>query len=169
MTYDHIVLLHLICAIFFLGAITTEVLVLAPLHKHMPIENFRRIEFLMFRQIRRTYPLFLLPLYGSGIWMYSVHLSDAGGLSGLLSTTFGILLTLKLGLALGLLTIFASAPFVFMPLAARGQSFGRKLKHFFIVTGNETDFLISRFDGVHYLAFGLGVSIVILAKAMYFL
>jgi hypothetical protein len=169
MAHEHIVLIHLICAIFFLGAITTEVLVLAPLHRYLSLEDFRRIEFLMFRQIRRTYPLFLLPLYGSGFWMYYTFYSGADGLADFLSTTFGLMLTIKLVLAMGLFTIFALAPLVFMPLALKGKTFRQKLLHMLIVTGDETRFLINRFDGVHYLAFGLGLAIVIIAKTMFFL
>lgn len=101
--------------------------------------------------------------------MYWVHLSGADSLGAFLATTFGLMLTLKLGLAMGLFTIFATAPFLFMSKVAAGLGFAQNLKHFFIVTGNDTDFKIERFDGVHYLAFGLGVAIVIIAKTMYFL
>lgn len=168
MAYEHIVLIHLLCAIFFLGAIATEVLVLAPLHRHLSMEEFRKIEFLMFRRIRRTYPIFLLPLYGSGFWMYWIHLSGAENIGVFVGSAFGLMLTIKLALAMGLFTIFATAPYLFMPKVAAGMGLMQNLKHFFIVTGGDNDFHIDRFDGVHYLAFGLGVVIVIIAKTMYF-
>ncbi len=169
MAYEYIVIVHLVCAIFFLGAIATEVLVLAPIHRYISTDQFRKIEFLMFRQIRRTYPLFLLPLYGTGFWMYSVQMEGYESFAAFLGSTFGILLTLKLGLALGLASVFVLAPFLFMPKAVSGQGFKKVFMHFLIVTAPEEKFKIERFDGIHYLAFGLGVAIVILAKLMFIL
>ena len=76
-----------------------------------------------------------------------------------------MLLTIKMSLALGLLTIFASSPFVFM--RSRPRSTVGHFKHFLIVTGGPEDFRIDRFEAVHYLAMGLGICIVILAKLMF--
>ncbi len=169
MPYEYLVLLHLTCAILFLGAIATEVLVLAPLRGILTDEEFRRIEFFMFRKIRRTYPIFLIPLYGTGFWMYATPFSGAAGLMDFISTTFGLLLTLKMILALGMFSIFALAPHLFMPKVAAGLGFKAKAKHMLIVSGGPEDFRTDRFDGVHYLAFALGLGIVFLAKAMFFL
>lgn len=166
MDYSHIVILHLVCAIFFGGAIFTEVFALAPLRRHLSEEEFRKIEFLLFRRIRRAYPVVLVPLFGTGFWMYAEHLSGAGGFAALVETRFGLLLTLKLGLALALFSVFATAPVLFMPGAA-GPSWRRRVKHLLIVTGDETQFRTDRFDGLHWLAFSLVLGIVILAKAMY--
>lgn len=167
MDYSHVVLIHLLCALIFGGAIATEVLALGPLRKVMSAEEFRRIEFLLFRRIRRSYPVFLVPLYGTGFWMYGEHLSAAGGFAELVETSFGLLLTLKLGLALGLFSIFATAPFLFMPTAVAGQGIGARMRHLFWVTGDETQFRCDRFDGLHYLALAFVVGIVVLAKAIY--
>ncbi len=167
--YDYVVILHLICAVFFLGAITTEVLVLAPLRSVLTEEEFCRIEFFMFRRIRRTYPLFLLPLYGSGFWMYARYYSGSEGLADFISTSFGLLLTVKMTLALGMLTIFALAPHVFMPKVGAGKGAWNKAKHMLIVLGGPEDFRTDRFDGIHYLAFALGLGIIILAKLMFIL
>ena len=166
MDYSHIVIVHLVCAIFFGGAIFTEVFALAPLRRYLSEEEFRRIEFLLFRRIRRAYPVALVPLFGTGFWMYGEHLSGAGGFAALIETRFGLLLTLKMGLALGLFSVFATAPVLFMPDAA-GPGWRNRLKHLAIVTGDETQFRTDRFDGLHWLAFSLVLAIVILAKAMY--
>ena len=168
MDHAHIVLIHLLCAIFFGGAIATEVLALAPLRKVMGADEFRRVEFLLFRRIRRAYPVFLIPLYGTGFWMYGEHLVAAGSLADLVATRFGLLLTIKLGLALGLFSVFATAPFLFMPTVVAGAGLGARVRHLLLVSGDETQFRCDRFDGVHYLAFALIVGIVVLAKAMYF-
>lgn len=78
-----------------------------------------------------------------------------------------MLLTVKMALALGLLTIFAASPFVFMK--HRSRSAVGHFKHFLIVTGGPEDFRIDSFEAVHYLALGLGVGIVLLAKLMFML
>ena len=169
MPHEYIVLIHLICAVIFLGAIATEVLVLAPLRGILTEDEFCRIEFFMFRQIRRTYPIFLIPLYGTGFWMYAEYLGGADGFMDFISTRFGALLTLKMTLALGMFSIFALAPHLFMPKVAAGLGFKAKAKHMLIVSGGPEDFRTDRFDGVHYLAFALGLGIVFLAKAMFFL
>jgi len=169
MPYEYIALTHLTCAILFLGAIATEVLVLAPLRSVLTEDEFCRIEFFMFRKIRRTYPIFLIPLYGTGFWMYAEHFSGADGFLDFISNTFGLLLTLKMVLAIGMFSIFALAPHLFMPKVAAGLGFKQKAKNMLIITGVPEDFRTDRFDGVHYLAFALGLGIVFMAKAMFFL
>ena len=96
-----------------------------------------------------------------------MHVETAGGLAALLITRFGLLLTIKMTLAIGFFSVFATAPFVVMHGAA-GCGFGARLRHFGFVTGDETSFRCYRFDGMHWLAFSLAPGIVILAKTMYF-
>ena len=166
---DHylIVLFHLLCAVLFVGAVAMEVLILEPVRKFIGDETFQRVEFYLFRRIRRTYPLAVIPLYITGFYMYFGYVDNLGGFESFIDTRFGQLLTLKMSLALGLLTIFASSPFVFM--RQRTRSMGGHIKHFFVVTGGPEDFRVDRFETVHYLAMGLGVGIVIVAKLMFVL
>lgn len=165
MEYQLIVLIHLVGAILFVGAVALEVLVLEPVRKLMSEPVFQQVEFFLFRRIRRTYPLAIIPLFITGFYMYGGYVEQYGGQAALLATRFGVLLTVKMALALGLLLIFASAPFVFMQPRARGL--GGHLKHFFWVSGEAQDFRMDRFEIVHYLAFALGMSIVVLAKLMF--
>lgn len=165
MEYQLIVLIHLLGAILFVGAVALEVLVLEPVRKLMSEPVFQQVEFFLFRRIRRTYPLAILPLFITGFYMYGNYVDHHGGYAELLATRFGVLLTVKMVLALGLLAIFASAPFVFMQTRAR--SLGGHVKHFLWVSGEAQDFRIDRFEFVHYLAFGLGMAIVVLAKVMF--
>jgi putative copper export protein len=81
-----------------------------------------KVEFHLFRRIRRTYPLAVIPLYVTGFYMYFGHIDNYGGFSELIATSFGQLLTLKMTIALGLLTIFASSPFLFMQPEKRSPS-----------------------------------------------
>ncbi|MFV8825237.1 hypothetical protein ACNKW1_11020 [Thauera sp. WH-2] len=165
MDHQVVVLFHLICAILFVGAVAMEVLILEPVRKIIGEDVFQRVEFYLFRQIRRTYPLAVIPLYITGFYMYFTYVENFGGFSAFIDTRFGMLLTIKMSLALGLLTIFASSPFVFM--RSRPRSTVGHFKHFLIVTGGPEDFRIDRFEAVHYLAMGLGICIVILAKLMF--
>lgn len=167
MDYSYVVLIHLICAIFFVGALATEVFALGPIRRHLSEEEFQKVEFFLFRRIRRTYPVALIPLYGTGFWMYFEHVAAHGGLGELLSTRFGLLLTVKMVLALALFTIFASAPFLFM--TRRSTSLRGWVKHLLVVTGGPREFLTGRFDAIHYVALSLGLAIVITAKLMFIL
>ena len=98
--------------------------------------------------------------------MYFGYLENFGGSFGeFVDTRFGLLLTIKMSLALGLLTIFASSPFLFMQQKQR--TIGGHLMHFLTVTGQPGDFRIDRFEVIHYVALGFGLGIVVLAKAMF--
>lgn len=165
MLHDVLRLIHLLCAMCFGGAIITEVLALGPLRHVVSQSEFTRMEYLLFRRIRRSYPPIVVALFATGFVMYAQFLGAAGGWGPFLDTSFGLLLTVKMGLALGLAAIFLSAPFVFMPGAATGLR-GR-LRHFLLISGSDRDFVSARFAAVHYLAFLLVISIVVLARLIY--
>ena len=167
MDHQVVVLFHLLCAILFVGAVAMEVLILEPVRKLIGDEVFQRVEFYLFRRIRRTYPLAVIPLYITGFYMYFGYVENFGGFESFISTSFGMLLTAKMAMALGLLTIFATSPFVFMQ--PRSRNAVGHLKHFLIVTGGPEDFRIDRFELMHYLALGFGLGIVLLAKLMFML
>ena len=93
--------------------------------------------------------------------MYSGYIESYGGFSALIETSFGQLLTLKLILALGLLFIFAVAPFAFMTKQPN------PIKHFFIITGTWKEFRIDRFEVIHYAALTLGVLLVVIGKVLW--
>ncbi|WP_068805984.1 hypothetical protein [Thauera phenolivorans] len=167
MDHQLVVMFHLLCAVLFVGAVAMEVLILEPVRKLIGDELFQQVEFYLFRRIRRTYPFAVIPLYITGFYMYFGYIESFGGFAAFIDTRFGMMLTVKMSLALGLLTIFATSPFVFMQ--HRSRSAGGHLKHFLIVTGGPEDFRIDRFEAVHYLAMGLGIGIVVLAKLMFML
>lgn len=163
MSHEMLVLIHLLGAVLFVGAIALEVFILEPIKKHIGLETFQKFEFYLFRAIKRRYWVGVLPLYVTGFVMYHDYMESFGGFQALIATDFGKLLTLKLGIALGLLAIFLTAPFLFM----RRQP--NPVKHFFLVTGGWEDFRIERFEVIHYLALTFGLSLVVLGKVLWML
>jgi hypothetical protein len=161
MEHQIIVLIHLIGAILFVGALALEVIVLEPIKKYIGEEIFQKFEFYLFRRIKRTYWVGVLPIYVTGFYMYSRYIDGYGSFGALIATDFGKLLTLKLIIAIGLLFIFAAAPFLFMKKQAN------PIKHFFIITGTWKDFRIDRFELIHYIALSLGVLLVIIGKVLW--
>ena len=161
MEHQLIVLIHLIGAVLFVGAIALEVIVLEPIKKYIGEETFQKFEFYLFRRIKRTYWVGVIPIYMTGFYMYWTFLDSYGGFEALIATNFGKLLTIKLAIAIGLLFIFASAPFLFM------KKQPNPIKHFFIVTGTWEDFRIDRFELIHYIALTLGFLLVIIGKILW--
>ena len=161
MSHEMLVLIHLLGAVLFVGAIALEVFILEPIKKDIGIEVFQKFEFYLFRAIKRRYWVGVLPLYVTGFVMFADYMEKFGGFQALIATDFGKLLTLKLGMAIGLLAIFLTAPFLFM----RKQP--NPVKHFFLVTGRWEDFRIDRFEVVHYVALTLGLSLVVLGKVLW--
>ncbi len=161
MEHQIVVLLHLIGAVLFVGAIALEVIVLEPIKKYIGLEAFQKFEFYLFRRIKRTYWPAVILIYSSGFYMYFGYVEDMGGFDKFISTDFGKLLTLKMIVGLGLLGIFASAPFLFM------KKQPKPFKHFFIITGSWKDFRIDRFEVIHYAALTFGIILVILGKVIW--
>jgi len=161
MEHQFIVLIHLLGAVLFVGALALEVIVLEPIKKYIGLESFQKFEFYLFRRIKRTYWVGVIPIYMTGFYMYSQYINSYGGFSALISTNFGKLLTLKLSIAIILLFIFAAAPFLFM------KKQPNPIKHFFIITGTWQDFRIDRFELIHYIALTCGVLLVIIGKIIW--
>lgn len=161
MEHQLIVLIHVLGAVLFVGALALEVVVLEPIKKYIGLEVFQQFEFYLFRRIKRTYWPAIILLYGSGFDMYFGYVESLGGFTSFIETDFGKLLTLKLAVALGLLGIFAFAPFLFM------KKQPNPIKHFFIITGTWKDFRIDRFEVIHYAALTLGIFLVVLGKVIW--
>lgn len=161
MSHEIIVLIHLIGAVLFVGAIALEVFILEPVKKHIGAETFQMFEFYLFRTIKRRYWIGVLPIYMTGFYMYYDYMQNFGGFDALIATDFGKLLTLKLVIALGLLVIFLAAPFLFM------KKQPSPIKHFFLITGEWKDFRIDRFEVIHYMALTFGLVLVVLGKVIW--
>src|SRR5690348_6988701 len=97
--YPWIVLLHLACAIVFVGAVAFEVIVVESLHKHFDIVTMQRIEQAVMARVRRYMPVVVVLLFASGFMLFDIR-CDGFACVG---SRFGNWLLLKVVLAFGVL------------------------------------------------------------------
>ena len=141
--YGWIQLVHLACAIVFVGAVVFEVLIIESFHAELGAEGMARLEQLVVRRARRIMPFVVALLFMSGIWMFEVR---CDGFT-CLGSRFGVLLGIKVLLAFGVLGVFLST----MWAALRGRMDPCRFRH------------------THRIVLALMVGIVFLAKAMFIL
>lgn len=141
--YPWLVLLHLACAIVFVGAVAFEVLVLEGLHRQFDAATMARIEQAVMSRARRFMPFVVALLFLSGLALFDIR---CGGLQ-CVGTRFGYWLLLKVALAFGVLGVFVSA----------------------IVAGARGRMNPCRFRTTHRVILAMMVGIVFLAKTMFIL
>ncbi len=142
--YGIFLTLHLLCAITFIGAVFFEVLVIEPLEKRLPPGMGEKLAEAIPGQVRRFMPMVVALLFLTGASMYWIHASTR---PDFFSSRFGILLTIKMTLAFGVLGVFVTA----MRAAAKGTMDP------------------CRFRYTHRIVAVLMLAIVLLAKGMYYL
>ena len=141
MTYGLVLLLHLLAAIAFVGTVFFEVVMLEGVRKRLPPAVMREVETAIGNRAVRVMPWVLLTLYAAGIalaWQYRSVLAQP------LASTFGLLLTVKILLAISVAGHFVTA----MLWRRRGTLNGRRSRR------------------LHASVFAHVLAIVILAKAM---
>lgn len=141
--YPWIVLLHLACAIVFVGAVTFEVLVIEGLNRQFDGPTMHRIEQAVMARVRRFMPIVVALLFLSGFALFYFR---CDGFS-CIDTRFGLWLLLKVTLAFIVLGVFINA----MWAMRRGRMD------------------VCRFRTTHRVVLGLMIGIVFLAKTMFFL
>jgi len=141
--YPWIVLLHLSCAIVFVGAVAFEVQVLEALHQRLDVSTMRVVEQAVMARVRRFMPVVVVLLFLSGGALFDIR---CGGISCVGSRS-GNLLLLKVLLAFGVLGVFVNA----MWASLRGKMD------------------LCRFRHTHRIVLALMVGIVFLAKTMFYL
>jgi len=139
--YPWIVLLHLSCAIVFVGAVAFEVLVLEGLHAQFDAATMARIEQAVMGRARRFMPFVVALLFLSGFALFDIR---CGGLQ-CIGTPFSYWLLLKVALAFGVLGVFVSA----------------------IVAGARGRMNPCRFRTTHRVILAMMVGIVFIAKMMF--
>lgn len=139
--YPWIVLLHLACAIVFVGAVAFEVLVLEGLRSRFDSATMERIEQAVMARARRFMPFVVALLFLSGFALFDIR---CDGFS-CLGSRFGGWLSLKVLLAFVVLGVFASA----------------------IIAGARGRMNPCRFRNTHRVILALMIGIVFLAKTMF--
>jgi len=140
--YTLFLLLHLLAAFIFVGAVFFEVLILEGARRHVSPRVMTAIEIGIGRHAARVMPWVILTLYGSGLamaWHYRAALAHP------LDSSFALLLTIKITLALSVLGHFITA----MVLRFRGR------------------LVAATFRRLHVSLFFHMVGIVVLAKLMF--
>lgn len=141
--YPWILLLHLSCAIVFVGAAAFEVLVLEGLHKHLDVRAMAVIEQAVMARVRRFMPFAVLLLFVSGGALFDIR---CGGVACVGTRWSGFLL-LKVALAFGVLAVFVNA----------------------LWAGSRGRMSVCRFRHTHRVVLALMAGIVFLAKTMFYL
>ena len=141
--YPWIVLVHLACAIVFVGAVAFEVIVLEALHKQFDIIVVQSIEQAVMARVRTFMPVVVILLFVSGGMLFDIR-CDGFECVG---SRFGYWLLLKVALAFGVLGVFVNA----MWAMRRGKMD------------------VCRFKHTHRIVLALMVGIVFLAKTMFYL
>lgn len=141
--YPWIVLLHLACAIVFVGAVAFEVLVIESLSARFESATMERLEHAIMARVRRFMPIVVVLLFLSGGVLFDIRCE---GLA-CVGSRFGNLLLAKVLLAFGVLGVFINAMWA--------------MRH------GRMD--VCRFRHTHRVVLGLMVGIVFLAKAMFIL
>ena len=143
MSHAVLVTLHLYAAIFFVGTVFFEVIILEGIRKPLGREAMRNVELAIGRRARRIMPFVILVLFGAGIamaWQFRAELAHP------LASSFATLLWIKIVLAFSVLAHFITA----ITLSGTGKL---KSRHFKLI---------------HLSVFTHVVLIVFLAKAMFY-
>lgn len=140
--YPLILLLHLSCAIVFVGAVTFEVLVLESFHRHFDPATMAKIEAAVMARVRRFMPVVVALLFLSGFALFDIR---CNGFS-CLGSRFGWLLSVKVALAFAVLAVFVGA----IRAGLRGTMDPCRFRH------------------THRIVLALMVGIVALAKLMFY-
>lgn len=144
MSYGMLLVLHLMAAIAFVGTVFFEVIMLAGVRRHLPVETMRAVESAIGNRATTVMPWVLLTLYSAGIGLAWQH---RGSLAQPLASSFGLLLAIKIALALSVFGHFATA----MWWRRRGVLGGRRSRR------------------LHLSVFCHVLAIVLLAKGMYYI
>ena len=142
--YPLILLLHLSCAIMFVGAVCFEVLVLESFHRQFDHALMEKIEQAVMARVRRFMPAVVALLFLSGLALFDIRCNGLACIQPRFG--WGWLLLLKATLAFGVLGVFVGA----------------------IRAGLKGTMDPCRFRHTHRIVLGLMIAIVILAKLMFY-
>lgn len=139
--YPWLVLLHVSCAIVFVGAVVFEVAVIEGLHTSFDPATMQRIEQAIMARARRFMPFVVALLFLSGFYLFDVRCNGFQ----CVGTLSGNLLLVKVVLAFAVLGVFAQA----------------------IIAGRRGGMDLCRFRNTHRIILVMMVGIVVIAKLMF--
>lgn len=139
--YPWILLLHLSCAIIFVGAVAFEVLVIEGLHKSFDPATMHRLEQAVMARARTFMPFVVIALFLSGFWLFDFRCNGFQ----CVATTAGKLLLVKVAFAFGVLGVFAQT----------------------LWAGLRGKLDVCRFRNTHRIVLAMMVVIVVIAKLMF--
>lgn len=119
MSYGLLLALHLLAATAFIGTVFFEVVILAGVRKHVSEEAMHAVERAIGDRATAIMPWVLLTLYAAGIGLAWQH---RAALSQPMSSSFALLLSVKIALALNVFGHFVAA----MVWRRRGALRGRR-------------------------------------------
>lgn len=140
--YPLFLLIHLSCAIVFIGAVAFEVLVVESLARHFEPPLMHRIESLVVARVRRFMPAVVALLFLSGFALFDIRCDGFA----CIGSRFGWLLSAKVALAFAVLVVFA----VSVRASIRGAMDPCRFRH------------------THRVVLALMAGIVVLAKLMFY-
>lgn len=144
MSYPLLLTLHLLAAIAFVGTVFFEVFLLGGIHNKVSGPSLVKVESALGARARSIMPWVLLVLYGAGIGLGWHH---RGALAQPLASSFSVLLSIKILLAISVFGHFVTA----MLLQRRGLLSGQRSRR------------------LHISIFCHVLAIVLLAKGMFFI
>ncbi|MBL0710058.1 MAG: hypothetical protein JJV99_03425 [Colwellia sp.] len=144
MSYPLLITIHLFTAIMFIGVVFFEVVFLESIRKKIPTEIMPLLQEGITSRARKIMPFVIALLFISGLMMAYHHFPH---FSGMMSSSFGILLSIKMLLAFSVLAHFLTA----MYLSSKGKM------------------SCSRFKFIHLSVFSHQILIVLLAKNMFYI
>ncbi|MFA7669564.1 MAG: hypothetical protein WCX93_09475 [Burkholderiaceae bacterium] len=106
MSYPILLIIHLFAAIMFVGTVFFEVIMLEGVRKHVPKDVMRTMEAAIGKRARAIMPWVLLLLFGAGFGLSWFH---RAALAAPMATHFGLLLSIKILLALSVFGHFLTA------------------------------------------------------------
>jgi hypothetical protein len=144
MPYPILITLHIFSAIAFIGVVFFEVIFLESIRKRIPVDTMQLLQEGITTRARQIMPFVLAFLFISGLAMAYHHFPN---FSNMMSSSFGILLSIKVLFALSVLGHFFTA----MYLSRTGKM------------------SCSRFKFIHLSVFCHQILIVLLAKNMFYI
>jgi hypothetical protein len=144
MSYPILITVHILAAIMFIGVVFFEVVFIESIRKKIPVDMMALVQQGITGKARKIMPYILTFLFFSGLGMAHHHFPH---FSGMMSSSFGKLLSFKMAVAFSVLGHFFTA----MYLSRHGKM------------------TCSRFKFIHLSVFCHQLIIVFLAKNMFYI